>query len=149
MEAAAIDSDPPAAPLVPASVVAAAVSEPIEVTGCAAQRARPNPALSSCVSAAVAFTCLDLRRRGWVPCWSAPQVTAVSCGSSHSLAILSGLPRRLPSMHPGALMRGLMYDQCAKTPPCIAGVHPPASCMPVAQLACWLMECSVGQAAIF
>mmetsp|Transcript_21218 Transcript_21218/g.63879 ORF Transcript_21218/g.63879 Transcript_21218/m.63879 type:complete len:457 (+) Transcript_21218:327-1697(+) len=46
MEAAAIDTDAPAAPLVPASVVAAAVTEPV-------------------------------------------QVTAVSCGSSHSLAILS------------------------------------------------------------
>lgn len=77
-----------------------------------------------------------------VPCWSAPQVTAVSCGSSHSLAILSGLLPRLLSMHPGVLLRGLMYDQCAKTPPYIAGVHPPESCMPFAQLASWLMECS-------
>ena len=83
------------------------------------------------ITASLCCSCLRMLGFGepMVLCWRAPQVTAVSCGSSHSLAILSESPPRLPSMHPRALMRAFMWDQCAKTPPCIAGEHPFASCM--------------------
>ena len=92
MEAFDVETDPPAAPLVPASVVAAAVAQPVEVPGPALPAAcsvpRPGWLHSRRETCKRSVSMRQSReRRGSLVC--APQVMAVSCGSSHSLAILS------------------------------------------------------------